>query len=92
MEHRKVGAGRYVAGDFGPEPHINDVSAEPGSMEPTLKSAVVADMQSMGLDPAFMYAFQHTGYLVTNETIDRYSDAQLLGWQAAIERYRAVAY
>jgi len=48
-------------------------------------------MEELGLDPAYIYAFQHTGMLVTDATLDCYTDQELADWQAALERYRRVA-
>ena len=57
-------------------------------LPPHIEAMVVRDMQDLGLDPEFIYAFQHTGLLVTDATIDGYSDAELVTWQAALDRYR----
>lgn len=65
--------------------------ARPVQVELRLEAAIVADMESLGIDPALIYAFQHTGVIVTEDTIDHLSDEQLVGWQAAIDRYRAIA-
>lgn len=51
----------------------------------------MSDMEELGLDPAYIYAFQHTGMLVTDLTLDCYTDTELADWQAALERYRRVA-
>ncbi len=53
-----------------------------------IEAMVVRDMEDLGIDPALVYAFQHTGMLVTDATIDGYSDAQLASWQEAVDRYR----
>lgn len=53
-----------------------------------IEAMVVRDMEDLGVDPAFVYAFQHTGLLVTDATLDGYSDSQLASWQGAVNRYR----
>lgn len=61
------------------------------AIPPTLEVQIVSDMEELGLDPAYIYAFQHTGMLVTDLTLDCYTDTELADWQAALERYRRVA-
>lgn len=57
-----------------------------------IEAMVVRDMEDLGVDPALVYAFQHTGMLVTDATIDGYSDAQLVSWQEAVDRYRRLSH
>ena len=61
-----------------------------GPVPLAVEAAVVADMESMGIDPALIYAFQHTGMMVVGATLDRYTDQQLQGWQSAVDRYRSL--
>lgn len=60
-------------------------------ISPSLESEIVADMEELGLDPAYIYAFQHTGMIVTDATLDCYTDEELTGWQEALDRYRRLA-
>ncbi len=61
------------------------------AIPPRLETEIVADMEELGLDPAYIYAFQHTGMMVTDSTLDCYTDSELLGWQDALNRYRQLA-
>lgn len=56
-----------------------------------MEAMIVADMEALGMDSALIYAFQHTGLLVTDDTMSGYTDDQLLAWQAAVDRYRTTA-
>jgi hypothetical protein len=56
-------------------------------LPPQLEAMIVADMEELGVDPALVYAFQHTGFLVTDATMDGYTDQELQVWQAAVDRY-----
>ncbi|MDH3500614.1 MAG: hypothetical protein OEM97_10855, partial [Acidimicrobiia bacterium] len=68
---------------------MNSAPFEVGqSISPQVESMVVRDMEDLGVEPAFIYAFQHTGLLVTDATIDGYSDQELMTWQLALDRYR----
>ncbi len=58
------------------------------SLPAHIEAMIVQDMVDLGVDPAFVYAFQHTGLLVTDATIDGYTDAELALWQATLDRYR----
>jgi hypothetical protein len=48
---------------------------------------MVEDMRAAGLDPAFIYAYEKTGRLVTEDNQQLLSDADLAEWDAAIEQY-----
>lgn len=61
------------------------------AIPPRLENEIVADMEQLGLDPAYIYAFQHTGMIVTDSTLDCYTDSELTGWQEALDRYRQLA-
>lgn len=91
MTPGNVGDPRYLAS--GMEQPLDQRPKEPvrATAHLRLEAAIVADMQSLGIDPALIYAFQHTGVIVTEDTIEHLSDAQLVGWQAAVDRYRAIA-
>jgi hypothetical protein len=46
-------------------------------------------MKAAGLDPAFIYAFEQTGLLVTEQNQLLISGKDLAEWDAAIVEYRA---
>ena len=48
---------------------------------------MVEDMKAAGLDPAFIYAFEKTGLLVTEQNQHLIPDEDLAEWDAAIEEY-----
>jgi hypothetical protein len=49
----------------------------------------VQAMKAAGIDPAFIYAFEKTGRLVTEQNRHLLSDGALDEWQAAVEEYEA---
>lgn len=52
-----------------------------------LEAMLVEDMQKAGLDPAFIYAFDKTGLLVSEENQHLIPERDLEEWKAAIEEY-----
>jgi hypothetical protein len=54
-----------------------------------LEAMMVEDMKSAGLDPAFIFAFEKTGRLVTEQNRHLLPQNALDEWQAAIEEYEA---
>ena len=48
---------------------------------------MVEAMKKAGIDPAFIYAYEKTGLLVTEENQHLISESDLDEWQAAIEEY-----
>ena len=52
-----------------------------------LEAMMVEDMKAAGLDPAFIYAFEKTGLLVTQQNQHLIPDENLAAWDAAIEEY-----
>jgi hypothetical protein len=50
---------------------------------------MVEDMKAAGIDPAFIYAFEKTGRLVTEQNQHLLPQSALDEWQAAIEEYEA---
>jgi hypothetical protein len=71
---------------------------EPGPNDPVffdlphpehLEHRMVEDMKAAGIDPAFIYAFEKTGRLVTEENQHLLPQSALDEWQAAIEEYEA---
>jgi SEC-C motif len=54
-----------------------------------LEAMMVEDMKAAGLDPAFIYAFEKTGLLVTEQNQHLIPEEDLAEWDAAIEEYEA---
>ena len=52
-----------------------------------LEAMMVEDMKVAGLDPAFIYAFEQTGLLVTEQNQHLIPEKDLAEWDAAIEEY-----
>jgi hypothetical protein len=48
---------------------------------------MVEDMKAAGLDPAFIYAFERTGLLVTEQNQHLIPDNDLAEWDAAVGEY-----
>jgi hypothetical protein len=77
---------------------IEKFGREPGPDDPLFFDApplehmehhVVEAMKEARLDPAFIYAFEKTGLLVSNENRHLISEKDLAEWNAAIEEYDA---
>ena len=49
---------------------------------------LVGDMKKAGLDPAFIFAFEKTGLLVSEENQHLIPEKDLEDWRAAIEEYQ----
>jgi hypothetical protein len=71
---------------------------EPGPDDPVffdlphpehVEHRMVEDMKRAGLNPAFIYAFEKTGRLVTEQNQHLLPEIALDEWQAAIEEYEA---
>jgi hypothetical protein len=54
-----------------------------------LEAMMVEDMKAVGLVPAFIYAFEKTGLLVTEQNQLLIPENDLAEWDAAIEEYEA---
>jgi hypothetical protein len=54
-----------------------------------LEAMMVEGMKAAGLDPAFIYAFEKTGLLVTEQNQHLIPDEDLAEWGAAVEEYEA---
>jgi hypothetical protein len=54
-----------------------------------LEHMMVEDMKAAGIDPAFIYAFEKTGRLVTEQNRHLLPESALDEWQAAVEEYEA---
>ena len=52
-----------------------------------LEAMMVEDMKAAGLDPAFIYAFEKTGLLVTEQNQHLIPENDLAEWGAAVEEY-----
>jgi hypothetical protein len=52
-----------------------------------LEHHLVLAMQAAGVDPAVIFAFEQTGFLVTEENEGRIPSVDLEAWDAAIEEY-----
>jgi hypothetical protein len=50
---------------------------------------MVQAMEQAGLHPAFVYAFEKTGLIVTEENQNLLSEKDLAEWEAAIQEYEA---
>jgi hypothetical protein len=48
-----------------------------------LEAMMVEDMKTAGLDPPFIYAFEKTGLLVTEQNLHLIPDEDLAEWYAA---------
>lgn len=48
---------------------------------------MVQAMRDNGADPAYIYAFEKTGILVFQETMDQFEPEQLEEWAQAYEEY-----
>jgi hypothetical protein len=53
-----------------------------------LEAMVVEDMKSAGLDPAFIYAFEKTGFLISEENQHLIPEKNLEEWRSAVEEYQ----
>ena len=52
-----------------------------------LEAMMVEGMKAAGLDPAYIYAFEKTGLLVTEQNQHLISEKDLAEWGAAVEEY-----
>ena len=53
-----------------------------------LEAMLVGNMRATGLDPAFVYAFEKTGLLVSEENQHLIPQKELKEWKSAVEEYR----
>jgi len=54
-----------------------------------LEAMLAGDMRAAGLDPAFIYAFEKTGLLVSEENQHLIPEKEVDEWQSAVEEYRS---
>jgi hypothetical protein len=52
-----------------------------------LEAMMVEDMKAAGLDPAYIYAFEQTGLLVTEQNQHLIPENDLAEWDAAVEEH-----
>ena len=55
-----------------------------------VEHAMVEAMKKAGIDPAFIYAYEKTGLVVTEENQHLIPEKDLNEWQAAIHEYEAI--
>lgn len=54
-----------------------------------LKAETAAAMRQAGMDPAYVYAYEKLGYLVSDANAHTFSREELSAWDAAVEEGRA---
>ena len=72
---------------YGREPGPDDLLFPDLPHPEHLEAMLVEDMRAAGLDPAFIYAFEMTGLLVTEQNQHLIPENDLAEWDAAIEEY-----
>jgi hypothetical protein len=72
---------------YGREPGPDDLLFPDMPHPEHLEAMMVEDMKAAGLDPAFIYAFEKTGLLVTEQNQHLIPENDLAEWDAAIEEY-----
>ena len=80
---------------FGREPGPGDpIFFDPDSDTPIpvdedlIKTDIVKAMASAGIDPALIYAFHRTGFIISEENVHLMSPEDLAEWQAALDEYK----
>lgn len=77
---------------------IKKYKREPGPNDPVffdmphpehLEHMTVEAMKEAGIDPAFIYAYEKTGRIVTDDNVHLLSEAELVEWDDAIQEYEA---
>jgi hypothetical protein len=53
------------------------------------RRAVVAGMRAAGVDPAHVYAFERSGYFVTEQNRELIPDRGIREWHAAVDEWRS---
>jgi hypothetical protein len=61
----------------------------PGAAAEPFEHHVVEAMKRTGIDPALIYAFEETGYLVSEDNQHLIPEHGLQAWYAAVARYNA---
>ena len=75
--------------NYGREPGPDDLLFPDMPHPEHLEAMMVEEMKAAGMDPAFIYAFEKTGLLVSEQNQHLISDEDLAEWDAAIEEYEA---
>jgi hypothetical protein len=82
---------------FGRDPGPDDpIFFDPDADEPRpfpverLEGETVKVMQQVGFDPAYIYAYQQTGLLLTEQNVHLLSDADVNEFYDAMDRYDAL--
>jgi len=55
-----------------------------------LEAELVEGMKKVGVHPAIIYAFEQTGFCVTELNLHMFPDSDLALWNAAIDEYRDI--
>lgn len=55
------------------------------------KVAVSAALEEANVDPAFVYAYQKTGMILTEENLHLWSEGEIQEWNSAIAEYQAIS-
>src|SRR5262245_19344679 len=72
---------------YGREPGPDDLVFPDLPHPEHLEAMMVEDMRRAGLDPAFIYAFEKAGLLVTEQNQHLIPETDLAQWDAAIAEY-----
>ena len=64
--------------------------ADGGSPDEVVENLMIEGMRQSGVDPAIIYAFQKTGLLVTEGTLDLIPDQDLDKWEDAVLEHVAL--
>lgn len=80
---------KFIA-KFGREPGPNDEIFFDMPPSEHLEHETVESMKRAGLDPAFIYAFEQTGLIVSEDNQDMLTEMQLADWHTAVGEYRAM--
>ena len=74
---------------FGREPGPDDLLLGQAGPVEQVEHQIVQAMQRAGLPPAFIYAFEQTGLLVSEDNQHLIPERDLQAWHAAVARYNA---
>ena len=80
---------KFVA-KFGHEPGPEDEIFFDMPPQEHIEHETVEAMKKAGLNPAFIYAYEQTGLIVTEVNMHLVPNIELDAWQAAIEEYEAI--
>ena len=74
---------------FGRDPGPDDLLFFDAPPPEQVEHQIVEAMKRAGLDPAFIYAFEQTGLLVTEDNQHLIPEQDLHAWQAAVAQYNS---